>query len=122
MNKKWSDWEERSRSRGTVRVTASDSGSERVSIKNQHSGLIARFFSCLPGFLISFLLSEIQIRNSYFLPCTVPTAQSFFCPARAHAGPQRESVSWVGRLAPFNGRLVEVKCLDHKSARFVKVL
>ena len=27
------DWEERSRSRGTVRVTASDSGSERVSIK-----------------------------------------------------------------------------------------
>jgi hypothetical protein len=31
------DWEERSRSRGTVRVTASDSGSERVSIKKLSS-------------------------------------------------------------------------------------
>src|SRR5438093_12639113 len=37
-------------------------------------------------------------------------------------GPRNESVSWVGRLAPFNGRLVEAKCLYHKNARLVEVL
>lgn len=31
-------------------------------------------------------------------------------------------LSSVGRLAPFNGRLVEAKCLGHKRARFVEVL
>jgi hypothetical protein len=38
MKEEWSDWEERSRSRGTVRVTASDIGSERVSIKKEEGG------------------------------------------------------------------------------------
>jgi hypothetical protein len=35
MKQEWSDWEERSGSRRTVRVTASDIGSERVSIKKE---------------------------------------------------------------------------------------
>jgi hypothetical protein len=35
QREEWSDWEKRSGSRRTVRVTASDSGSERVSIRKE---------------------------------------------------------------------------------------
>ena len=36
-----------------------------------------------------------------------------------HAG---EFVSWLGTRAPFNGRVVEIKCLNHKRGRLVEVL
>jgi len=41
-------------------------------------------------------------------------------PRKDHRGAKQ--ISWVGPLAPFNGRLVEPKCLDHERARFVEVL
>src|SRR5437899_4561490 len=40
--------------------------------------------------------------------------------ATHHRGAQQ--VSGFGRLTPFNGRLVEAKCLFHKRGRFVEVL
>ena len=33
-----------------------------------------------------------------------------------------ESVSWLGPRAPFNGRVVEAECLNHKRSRLVEVL
>ena len=34
----------------------------------------------------------------------------------------REPVSWLSARAPFNGRLIEAECLNHKRGRFVEVL
>ncbi len=75
------------------------------------------------GFLICIPWSSTQAAP--FTTCDRAATSAMNTAAKASVpktGPQRESVSWVGRLAPFNGRLVEAKCLDHKNARFVKVL
>src|SRR6266446_5428277 len=43
-------------------------------------------------------------------------------PSVAKRGSRSGSVSWLNARAPFNGRLIEAKCLNDKRGRFVEVL
>jgi hypothetical protein len=74
MRDEWSDWEERSRSRGTVRVTASDSGSERVSIKKSAS--ISFLASFLSSWFESLAVASHPLQPDWF----------FFVPQSAFRG------------------------------------
>ena len=51
-----------------------------------------------------------------------PDSNSSAQPSVANRGSRSESVSSVGRWAPFNGRLIEAECLNDKGSRFVEVL
>jgi hypothetical protein len=50
-----------------------------------------------------------------------PDSNSAAQPSFAKRGPRSEAVSSVGGWAPFNGRVIKAKCLDHKRSRFVEV-
>ena len=43
-------------------------------------------------------------------------------PSVAKRGSRSGFVLWLSARAPFNGRLIEAECLDHKRGRFVEVL